>query len=156
MYKRNPNAKCLTCNKPIYRRPAERQKGRVFCSQNCYGKEIRKEKPCTVCGKPILASANKKTCSRACANKNRTGILYLGRPKKDKVKNLRGLKLRLMEIRGHMCERCGYGKTEILNVHHKDRNRSHNELGNLELICPNCHAEEHYLEGSWLTPKLVK
>ena len=25
------------------------------------------------------------------------------------------------------------------------------ELENLELICPNCHGEEHYLENSWLS-----
>ncbi|MBI2551090.1 HNH endonuclease [Candidatus Uhrbacteria bacterium] len=35
-------------------------------------------------------------------------------------------------------------------MHHKDRNREHNQLENLELICPNCHYEEHFLEGSWL------
>ncbi len=65
------------------------------------------------------------------------------------------LKRRLIEERGHECERCGYEKTEILNVHHKNRDRSHNDLSNLELICPNCHGEEHYLEGSWLNKTLV-
>jgi predicted HNH restriction endonuclease len=37
-----------------------------------------------------------------------------------------------------------------LNVHHKDWNHENNDLGNLELLCPNCHSEEHYLEKSWL------
>ena len=109
-----------------------------------------------MCGTLILASANKKTCSRACANKSRVGNLYkIGRPSKDKVKDQRMLKRRLIEERGHECERCGYEKTEILNVHHKNRDRSHNDLSNLELICPNCHGEEHYLEGSWLNKTLV-
>ncbi len=149
-YERNPNTKCIVCSKPIYRRPAETMRGRVFCSQTCYGAANRKETPCIVCGIPIQAHLNKKTCSRACANKNRTGIRYkIGSPR-DKVKDERALKLRLMASRGTVCERCGYNKKEILNVHHKDRNHGNNDMGNLELLCPNCHAEEHHLKNSWM------
>ncbi len=128
----------------------ERNKGKAYCSMVCYGLACRKEEPCVICGKLILARENKKTCSRACANKHRTGIKYkLNRPK-DKVKFYQNLKVRLLEQRGKKCERCGYDKYEILHVHHRDRNRLNNELSNLELICPNCHYEEHYLERSWL------
>lgn len=149
-YKRNPNTACIICGKPIYRRPAGIKRGQVFCSSACFGIACRKEIPCVVCGTPILASANAKTCSRACANKNRTGIRYkIGRPK-DKVKDERALKLRLIASRGTVCERCGYNKREILNVHHKDRNHGNNDMDNLELLCPNCHAEEHRLNGSWM------
>ena len=152
-YKRNPNTQCTVCGNPIYRRPVQlnTSQGRAFCGQACYGISNRKEVPCVVCGTPILAGAHKKTCSRACANKNRIGIKYgLGSPR-DKVKDQRSVKLRLIAERGKKCERCGFAKLEILHVHHKDRNRTHNELKNLELICPNCHAEEHYLEKSWLS-----
>ncbi len=153
-YKRTPNTKCLTCSKPIYRRPVEIDRGRVFCGQTCYGIANRRETPCIVCGVPILAGANAKTCSRACANKNRAGTRYkIGSPK-DKVKDQRALKLRLLASRGKRCERCGYDKKEILNVHHKDRDRKNNDLGNLELLCPNCHAEEHYLKDSWINDTL--
>jgi hypothetical protein len=149
-YKRKPNTNCATCNIPIYRRPVEMKKGRVFCSSACYGKANRKEVPCVICKTPILAGANKKTCSRSCANRHRAGMRYkIGRPH-DKVVDQRMLKLRLLEARGQKCERCGYDKREILHVHHKNRNRQNNNLGNLELICPNCHYEEHYLEKSWL------
>ena len=154
-YKRNPNIKCLVCNASIYRRPIEiqRNKGRVFCGQTCYGISCRKETPCVICGASILASAHKKTCNRSCANKHRIGIKYkLNRPK-DKVKNQRSLKIRLLSLRSRRCERCRYGKYEILQMHHKDRDRNNNKLGNLELICPNCHMEEHYLENSWLNEK---
>jgi hypothetical protein len=58
--------------------------------------------------------------------------------------------LRLLEERGNSCARCAYNKYEILQVHHKDRDRNNNKLDNLELICPNCHYEEHLLEKSWL------
>ena len=151
-YKRKPNAECLICKKKIYKRPSliEVNGNRIFCSSKCYGFSSRKEVPCIVCGKMLLAGFNRKTCGRACANKNRTGIKYkIGRPK-DKTQLFRILKLRLMEQRGKKCEKCNYKKYEILQVHHKDRNRNNNRPENLELICPNCHYEEHFLEKSWL------
>ena len=152
LYKRNPNTTCLICGEPIYKRPHEiqRNKKRVFCSMACYGISCRKESPCVICGKLILSGLNKKTCSRSCANKHRTGIKYkINRPR-DKVISQRALKIRLLENRGQNCERCDYSKCEILQVHHKDRDRSNNNINNLELICPNCHFEEHYLGKSWL------
>lgn len=97
-----------------------------------------------------MSHFNKKTCSRACANKHRKGIRYkMGRPH-DKVVYQQGLKIRLLQQQGDKCGRCKYSNTKILVVHHKDRNRTHNDLDNLELICPNCHYEEHYLERSWV------
>lgn len=151
-YRRHPNTVCAICGKRIYRRPSEikRNQGRVYCTLNCYGLACRKEKPCVVCGKLILAKYNKKTCSRSCANKHRSGIKYNYNRPKDKVHSYKQLKLRLLKSRGNVCQRCGYSKYEILQVHHKDRNALNNELNNLELICPNCHFEEHYLEKSWL------
>ena len=151
-HRRNPNTKCFTCSKPIYKRPfeIENNKGRVFCGLPCYGIASRKEKPCAVCKKPIMSSLNKITCSRSCSNVNRAGLKYKGGRPRDKVVSQRALKLRLLKIRGKKCERCNYVKYEILQVHHKDENRNNNDLSNLELICPNCHYEKHYLEESWL------
>ncbi len=149
-YKRNPNTECIICNKPVYRRPMElkRSNGRAFCGQTCYGISCRRENPCTVCKTPILGGLHKKTCSRACANKHRAGIKYkLGRPR-DKAKDCRALKLRLLRHRGEKCERCSYNKVTILQAHHKDRNKKNNTLDNLELLCPNCHMEEHHLAKS--------
>lgn len=46
------------------------------------------------------------------------------------------------------CERCGYDKCpDILEVHHVDRSRKNGASVNLELLCPNCHAEEHCLKN---------
>ena len=151
-YTRKPNSICLVCKKAVYRRPSilKQSEGKAFCSQACYGLSSRRESPCIVCGKPIPAAAHKKTCSRACSNKNRAGIAYkVGRPR-DKAMEIRAIKSRLLKERGIQCERCGYNKKEILHVHHKDRNRKNNSSANLELICPNCHYEEHYLEKSWI------
>ena len=150
LYRRKPNTKCLVCGKSIYRRPVEMARGRVFCGQKCYGTANRKETPCVVCGTPILASANAKTCSRSCANIHRAGMHYKTGSPRDKVKDQRSIKLRVFASKGEKCELCGYNKKGILNVHHKDKNRQNNDLSNLELLCPNCHAEKHYLEKSWL------
>lgn len=145
---RKPNTKCNVCGNPVYRRPGELQKKvlGIFCSHHCYGMYQRIEIPCTVCGKMILSGANKKTCSRSCANKNRAGIQYTGRRLKDNVVTIRQLKNRMIEDRGTNCERCDFNICKILQVHHRDRNRSNNNITNLELLCPNCHAIEHYLK----------
>lgn len=146
-YKRKPNTKCLICEKAIYKRPSqvEKNNGNIFCSVKCSGIFCRKEIPCIVCGKLILAGLNKKTCSRGCSNKNRVGIVYKTGRLKDKVITARAIKIRLISTKGGLCERCGYDKIPILQVHHRNRNRKDNSLKNLELICPNCHYEEHLL-----------
>ena len=102
------------------------------------------------CGTLILSGLNKKTCSRRCANIHRTGIQYKMNRPRDKVKYNRGLKIRLIKEKGKQCEKCEYKVYEVLQVHHKDRNRNNNDMNNLELICPNCHAEEHFLKNSWM------
>lgn len=151
-YKRKPNTKCSICGKDIYKRPSviKANKGAIFCSQKCYGISCRIEVPCIVCNQLILSGLHKRTCSRKCSNIHRAGIKYkLGRPR-DKAEQIRSIKMRLLRERGEKCERCGYAKVEILHVHHKDRDRNNNDVSNLEIICPNCHYEEHYLEKSWL------
>lgn len=147
-----PNASCAVCGKKIYRRKRDlnSKSGRVFCSKACYGKWCRKPKVCPVCGEEFLAGNNRRvTCSKACSNKNRTGIKYgQGRPN-SKLANKKRLRRQLGEERGEACERCGYDELiEILVVHHKARRRDGgtDDLENLELLCPNCHAEEHYAE----------
>lgn len=55
------------------------------------------------------------------------------------------LKKNLVALRGHQCEDCGLsewnGKEIPLQVHHKDGNGLNNLLDNLQLLCPNCHAQ---------------
>ena len=146
-YKRKPNTKCFVCDKSIYRRPfeIEKTKGKVFCSLSCHGISSRKEVRCKVCDKVILSRLNKETCSRGCANKSREGIKYKINQPKNKALISKGIKMKLLKDRGEKCERCSYNKEEILQIHHKNRNRDDNSLKNLELLCPNCHYEEHYL-----------
>lgn len=59
-------------------------------------------------------------------------------------KNGKSLAAPLIALRGQKCECCGItewlGNPIKLEVHHLDGDRLNNELTNLELLCPNCHA----------------
>ncbi len=45
------------------------------------------------------------------------------------------------------CNRCGYNTIiKILEVHHIDKDRGNNNIENLEILCPNCHKANHFLE----------
>ena len=47
-------------------------------------------------------------------------------------------------VKEDKCECCGltywYGKKISLEIHHKDGDHYNNDLDNLALLCPNCHA----------------
>ena len=38
-----------------------------------------------------------------------------------------------------LCADCGFGVPAVLEVAHIDGNRTNNDLGNLVILCPNCH-----------------
>lgn len=56
----------------------------------------------------------------------------------------KSMRRRILEIRGNRCESCGIteweGDSVTMQVHHIDGNRWNNELSNLMVLCPNCHA----------------
>ena len=66
-------------------------------------------------------------------SKFKTGCL----PPKTALKNL-------IALRGHKCEKCHLELWDSqlipLQVHHIDGARYNNQLNNLQLLCPNCHA----------------
>lgn len=46
----------------------------------------------------------------------------------------------------HVCDECGYKEIiDILEVHHVNFNHSDDFLDNLQILCPNCHRETHYM-----------
>jgi hypothetical protein len=57
------------------------------------------------------------------------------------------LKNRLLQegYKEHKCECCGLsvwnGLPISLELHHKDGNRTNHKFENLQLLCPNCHAQ---------------
>ncbi|RYD83349.1 MAG: HNH endonuclease [Verrucomicrobiaceae bacterium] len=115
----------------------------VFCSLACNGKSQRLNvKGCGVCGTEIYGKA--LYCSKSCAGKGRKGLKY----KKGATYIHKTLKLRveLAEMRGGVCERCNWSNFAALQVHHKIHqcNGGTDEYSNLELLCSNCHQEEHH------------
>lgn len=58
------------------------------------------------------------------------------------------LKNKLIEekIKDTKCEICGISEWNsepvVLELDHKDSNHLNNEISNLQIICPNCHAQE--------------
>ena len=57
----------------------------------------------------------------------------------------------LVNLRGHKCENCHLDKWQgqniPLQIHHKDGDHYNNTLENLQLLCPNCHAQTENYAG---------
>jgi 5-methylcytosine-specific restriction endonuclease McrA len=139
----------------MYRRPVQIAAGNVYCSLQCSGKHQRVKKDCKICGDSYFG--NKATCSRSCANKARTGISYT---KENKFNNAyRGslLKEKVAEQRGGICERCQENNYAILQIHHKiERYKGGtDDVTNLELLCPNCHASHHLGKSLYKMKKMI-
>lgn len=141
--KRRPNCVCHICGRSVYRRPTQISSGNVYCSLVCTGKGQQKSKTCKMCGSAYIGA--KKTCSRACANKSRTGIRYTKEGSFDKAYRGSLLKERVASTRGGVCERCDFSNYAVLQIHHKkERHKGGTDrINNLELLCPNCHATHH-------------
>lgn len=147
---------CTICGKKL------EGKQRKYCSMSCRNKSKYltegDEHICQKCGK-IFKSRNKerKFCSNECSSQYRMNNLidkwlkneYELNPNFSLPKSIR---LFLFEKAKYKCEECGfegYNKTTnntILQIHHMDGNSGNNDLNNLKVLCPNCHAmTENYM-----------
>ena len=137
-------AKCATCGRQFTHISARVNKAK-YCSRKCYykAKTGSIKMPCAVCGKRVLRSPSRiKSGMRPCCSVKCRGLLCRKKNPKTSA-SVRVFKVRRGELR--ICERCGYdARPEILVIHHKNRNRANNTKRNLEVLCPNCHAIEHY------------
>lgn len=112
--------------------------------RQCKYKKITKE--CPVCNKTFETKEGnrdeKYTCSYSCSNSYFRSGKNNGQYK-NSSSNYRNIAKNNLSKK---CNRCSYNKyTEVLEVHHIDRNRSNNDIKNLEYLCPTCHREEHFL-----------
>lgn len=149
--------KCEACGKK--KQILQSQKYR-FCSRKCAAKTIfpalrayekltrgtsRSEKSCMICGKKFLRfphelkDGQRYFCSTKCAAKFRSNrSLYTPSSSINKQRK------NVLATRERRCQKCEYSAhPEILVIHHINEIRLDGRLENLELVCPNCHEEEH-------------
>lgn len=155
---RNRKVFSQTCDhcQSTYFVPKHRIAKNRFCSKECFYKSKKRsvEQVCSYCGAGF-------TRRPSAARKSRHGYVFCSRTCKDAAQRLDSpitairpshygtgtasyREIAKREKPTH-CNRCGYAKiVEILEVHHIDRDRGNNTLDNLEILCPNCHQEEHF------------
>lgn len=146
---------CEVCGNEflVQTRHAEKQKR---CSRECSDKDRQKQVTvkCGYCGSAVQKTKSKLRnskhglffCDRKCkeAAQRIGGLEKLQLPHygQNNARNYRDFAKRELPLE---CNRCGYNEhPKILQVHHIDRNRSNGDLSNLEILCPNCHAFEHW------------
>jgi len=63
----------------------------------------------------------------------------------SRYKRASNLKKHLLKERSHKCENCSLEKwldqPIMLEIDHIDGDRTNNNINNLKLLCPNCHAQ---------------
>lgn len=124
------------------------------CGCICGTTRKTKEKYCLNCGKE-LHKGQYKYCSNACqqeykrkeyiekvTNGEESGLKKSG----NTTKISDSIRTYLFKKYDNKCQRCGWGEINPttgkcpLEIHHKDGDKTHNDLDNLELLCPNCHS----------------
>ncbi len=145
--------KCAYCNQDFLVRKVWADTAK-YCSRKCMGLAQRKKikLTCAYCGHSFERPESKLSNSRS-------GLYFCCREHKDLAQRINGIKqiqpfhygggadYRNLAFRylPNKCNRCGYNANpKILQVHHIDHDRSNNNIGNLEILCPNCHCEEHW------------
>ncbi len=100
---------------------------------------------CAYCGKTVrrlksdLLKGEYHYCSRECGNRHKNELRALG-GEWDNAKS--SYRIRAFNVYPHKCMVCGWDEDErILEVHHLDENRQHNDISNLSILCPTCHRK---------------
>lgn len=137
---------CKACGK-IFLIPQYRKDTAKYCSKKCHLYEGSSLNVCEVCGKTYRrAKSHNGSATKTCSLKCRGIITRTDAPISKDYPSVRNWLKRRGMIK--VCEKCGYNEiSEILNIHHRDRDRTNNKLENLMILCPTCHAVEHYQEN---------
>lgn len=144
---------CDNCSQ-VYYRQTRLYKAKVDgCSSKCINilKGNSKQVICANCGKLHIKSNSKLEnsksglyfCSRECKD---TGQTYIKEIQPDHYgSGETNYRDRALKEYGAICNRCDYSENiAAIVVHHINHNRKDNSLKNLEVLCANCHAIEHW------------
>lgn len=152
---------CEKCGKPFlalqkYLNRKGKRHAR-FCGIGCANAARKRAKEpnlsCAQCGMPFFRNASHQANSKS-------GIYFCSRSCKEIAQRLDGIKAihpprygkseviyrdKALRAYGSKCLGCGYdAHVKVLEVHHRDRNRKNNAIGNLAVLCRNCHTEVHF------------
>lgn len=115
---------CIRCNKDI---PSDKRKDAKFCSATC---------------------RNTTNAYRYAVKVGRiqkpgvgTGGNQLGKDNHMYKNGIKDYQKRAFAHYGKKCGRCG--STKNILAHHRDEDRTNNEIENLEVLCKRCHQEHH-------------
>ncbi len=145
---------CKRCSKNFYVKPANFNLGfGIYCSHACQYADKKKRTilKCGTCGKEIartpsvLAKSKSKKffCTKSCQTVWRNQ--YYIAEKHANWKTGRSSYQSVLDRHGvpRVCQNCGITDSRVLVTHHRDQNRTNNELSNLARICHNCHHLVH-------------
>ena len=117
---------------------------------------------CAYCGKEIYRKpsdikknmSGKFYCSRTCGNLAKN---QFREESGEWLNSHSSYRKRAFQAYPHECLVCGWNEDErILEVHHIDEDRNHNEVENLCILCPICHRKitlgYYYLDENKLIP----
>lgn len=143
----HPEKNCLCCNKPLD--PKSKNK---FCSHSCsatYNNMLRNPRYCLLCNKKLSPHQKKYCCKeheKTYKFNNQINRWLNGNVINNMSQTPRLIRRYLFELHNSKCEKCGWGEINKstglvpLQIHHIDGDCTNNNINNLQLLCPNCHA----------------
>lgn len=141
----DPNVECALCHIKFYKKSSQRKRsksGLYFCSKDHQIEGYRMGIVITNAKKPKRETTTKQDKINAWLAGDNSVTLTKGK----NVDTKPFVKEYLILIRGDRCEQCGFsGKNplsdrSIIQMDHQDGNCFNNDISNLKLLCPNCHA----------------
>ena len=147
--------KCLMCQKEFRTKPFfVKNGGGKYCSAKCHHEGMKSGRMvmCHSCGKQVyktpkaLRVSKSKTyfCTKSCQTRWRNSV-YIGEKHANWIDgkySYRGVMER--NKIPPICKLCKTADKRVLAVHHVDKNKINNSVGNLVWLCHNCHHLAHY------------
>jgi hypothetical protein len=152
---------CLTCEKEFEALQRELNRGNgKYCSRECSNnRSTWRNRSKTMAVLTCAGCAVEFERQECRVHDSKSGLNFCSRKCKDSAQSISGncpeirpehygdgkssYRDRALRHYGAVCSRCAYSEIEqMLDVHHRDKNREHNEIENLEVLCVWCHALE--------------
>lgn len=153
---RKTYSKTCSCGKKFYL-PAHKYAKQKFCSPTCPAlvNRYKIQVSCAykMCENKFFINVSRFKKSKSglffCCNNHKNitqqldGDAKIHLPHYTNLEQSKAYRKKIFRLIKKKCARCGYAQEEqMLDVHHKDGDRSNNKIENLEILCLWCHALE--------------